>query len=342
MKKPNQSLKEKISDSKFFMKVSIIAVNWNGGKILDNFIENLLDIDYNDKEIIIVDNGSTDDSLKILSGCDNITVIPLKKNLGFAGGNNYGIKNCSGDFILLVNTDVLCPPDIIKKFLSFYNSQSEEKKIGALVPVIKLPDGKINSLGSVLYKDFQPYNIGFNQEPDKIQELIKTAKMTGFYGACVLLNKKMIDDVGLMNEEYFLYHEETDLAIRGLARGWKFEIVLDIEVKHFHSYSSGELSFKKIFYSERNRLFNLIKYGLPDEIFFSPYYTLKRYFKTLFNKKLLHYTKQKKNFISKLTPPLAAISAYIALFFYIDALLYFRFKNITPDRNYLKTFDNIF
>ncbi|MBP7652412.1 glycosyltransferase family 2 protein [Candidatus Dependentiae bacterium] len=325
------------------MLISIIAVNWNGEKILEKFIENLISINYADKEIIIVDNGSCDNSVEILKKYKQIKYYVLKKNLGFAGGNNFGIRQSSGDYLMLVNTDVICPPDILIGFSEYYNKlpESVAEKKGAFMPVILLADGKINSLGSYLYKDFHPYNIGFNEEHTKIDEFLKLRKPTGFYGACVFINKKMIEDIGFFNEEYFLYHEETDLAIRGLCKGWQYDIIRNIQIEHLHSYSSVELSFKKIFYSERNRLFNLIKYGLLSEILTSPYYTLTRYFKTLFNKKLLHSKKTQTSVFSKFVIPAAIMSAYAALIFYIDSLFYFRYKNKIKNRDFLVTFKNV-
>jgi len=151
------------------MRISIVAVNWNGADILHKFIENLLAIKFDDLEIIIVDNGSSDDSVEIIKSYKRIACICLPINTGFAAGNNTGINVSSGDFILLINTDVLCPPDIIIQLLKIYSENKKNiKKIGSIMPVIKLENKNINSIGSYLFADFQPFNLGFNESIDKI------------------------------------------------------------------------------------------------------------------------------------------------------------------------------
>jgi len=325
------------------MKVSIISVNWNGAAILRKFIENLLSIEYENLEIIIVDNGSTDNSVEIISGYSKIILIKLPVNTGFAGGNNEGIQISSGDFVLLINTDVLCRPDVITKLLNEYNHMIQNNpalKIGALMPVIKLENGKINSLGSYLYADFQPFNLGFNEDESRINDLISSRITTGFYGACVMLNRKMIDETGLMNEEYFLYHEETELAIRGAISGWEYILVRDCSVDHFHSYSSKELSFKKIFFSERNRLFNLIKFGGIKQILISPLYTFKRFILSLKNKKLIHSSSEKKGnkYLNLAGVIFAIAAAHISLLFFLDILVSYKLKNWSSDFK-IKTYE---
>ena len=307
-------------------KISIVSVNWNGAQILNNFLDNITKLNYPNKEIIIIDNGSTDASLEILKNRDDIIFYSIPKNLGFAGGNNYGIKKSSGDYILLINTDVICEEDLLLNLINKIQNSSVEK-IGAVYPIIKLQNGKINTLGSFLYEDYQPYNLGFGEDLEKYSILKNTKNIIGFYNAYMLLNKKILNEIGLINKEYFLYHEETDLALRGYLNDWKYLLDEKSVVLHLHSYSSKPLSMKKIFYSERNRLFNLIKYAEPKKIFFSFYYTIKRLTLNVFKKKGLHLSEEKNVdfFCVKIIKlAIATIFGWIAVIPHIDQLIHFR------------------
>ena len=106
--------------------ISIIIVNYNGKKWLQKCLDSLLCQTYNNFEIIFVDNGSSDDSVEFVNNNykdERIKIIKSDKNLGFAGGNNLGIDNSKGEYILLLNNDTWVEFDFLEKLFIFYNSE---------------------------------------------------------------------------------------------------------------------------------------------------------------------------------------------------------------------------
>jgi hypothetical protein len=306
-----------------YPKVSIITVNWNGSQILYDFLQNICEIDYSNLEIIVVDNNSTDNSINIINQFPNIKLIRLKKNTGFACGNNIGIKHSTGDFVLLLNTDTFCKKNIITQFLNSYDNKNYDK-IAGIIPLVLLKNNNINSFGSIFYHDFHPFNIGFNKNPDTFNFEKYKNKIIGFYGAAIFLNKQMFNDIGYMDEEYFLYHEETDLALRARINNWKFIINENIKVKHLHSFSSKSLSLKKIYFCERNRIFNLIKYGTKFQIIKSFYYSIKRYLNS--NENNLHTAEKNVNKKNYFLIFITLIFSYISVVIFLDTLIFKRMK----------------
>ena len=119
--------------------ISIITVNWNGKKYLSELFESLAALNYpKDRlQIIMVDNDSTDDSIKFVEKrFPDIEIISLQKNLGYAGGNNAGLRSARGKYIALINNDCIADPDWLCEMLSIFRNSSDDAKIGAVGPKV--------------------------------------------------------------------------------------------------------------------------------------------------------------------------------------------------------------
>ena len=233
-------------------KLSIITINYNGLKDTCELIESIPF--NNDLEVIVVDNASTQDEASIISEkYPHIKVIRSKQNLGFAGGNNLGIKEAKGKYILLINNDTYFKEFNITPLIERLESSD---KIGIVCPKLRFAWGNnpIQYAGYTSLSQITVRNkaIGFGEE-DKGQ--YNTAHPTPYaHGAAMLIKREAIAKVGLMPECFFLYYEELDWSM--LFTRADYEIWYDPACTVFHkeSQTTGQNSPLRTYYITRNRL----------------------------------------------------------------------------------------
>jgi len=241
-------------------ELSIITVNYNG---LNDTCALIDSIPFNeDMEVIVVDNGSREDEASILQAqYTHIKAIRSDQNLGFAGGNNLGIKAAKGKYLFLINNDTVFkefnPHVLIKRLESF-------PKIGMVCPKIRFAwdNHPIQFAGYTTLSPITVRNkaIGFGQE-DKGQ--YDTAHQTPYaHGAAMMLKREVIDKVGLMPECYFLYYEELDWSLMISRAGYEIWYEPASTIYHKESQSTGQNSPLRTYYITRNRLL-LVKRNWP-------------------------------------------------------------------------------
>lgn len=233
-------------------KLSIITVNYNGLKDTCALIDS---IPFNeDMEVIVVDNGSQEDEANILQDLyPAIKTIHSDKNLGFAGGNNLGIKAARGRYLYLVNNDT-----IFKDFNPQVLIQRLESSqiIGGVCPKIRFAWDN-NPIQYAGYTPLSPITIrnkaiGFGEE-DKGQ--YDTPHQTPYaHGAAMMLKREVIDKVGLMPECFFLYYEELDWSMMITRAGYEIWYEPASTIYHKESQSTGQNSPLRTYYITRNRL----------------------------------------------------------------------------------------
>ena len=233
-------------------ELSLITVNYNG---LDDTCALIDSIPFNeDMEVIVVDNGSIEDEASILQErYPNIQAIRSEKNLGFAGGNNLGIKAAKGKYLFLINNDTVFknynPQVLIKRLES-------SLKIGMICPKIRFA-WESNPIQFAGYTPLSPITvrnkaIGYGEE-DKGQ--YDTPRQTPYaHGAAMMLKKEVIDKVGLMPECYFLYYEELDWSMMITRAGFEIWYEPASTIYHKESQSTGQNSPLRTYYITRNRL----------------------------------------------------------------------------------------
>lgn len=258
------------------MKVSVIILNWNGRQLIGECLDSLFQQDYHDFEIIVVDNGSTDQSIDFINNnySDKVKLIALNENKGFAAGNNVGIADSKGEYILLLNNDTKVDPNWIKELVQ---AAEEDQTIGSCASKIVnyyQPD-EFDTLGHLMYPD------GLNRgrgKFEKDQGQYNTQEEVFFASGCAALyRKKMLDEIGLFDEDFFAYGDDTDIGVRTRLAGWKCIYVPTALVYHKSSASSAPYSPWKIYLVERNRILILFKYFPLRYIIFSPFYTAVRF-----------------------------------------------------------------
>jgi len=205
-------------------RVAVVVVNWNNLQDTVRCLESLLRSDYPAFQAIVVDNGSSGDDVARLRERfgETVQVIPLGRNLGFAGGCNVGIQEAlaqGADYVLLLNNDALVAPDCLRELVRAARARPDA---AALCPKIYHLDrpGVIQSAGGrVSAWRGRSYQVG-RDEPDRGQ-YDEPAERDYTDGACMLMSRPAIEAVGLLDEEYFAYWEETDWCDRARSRGFK-------------------------------------------------------------------------------------------------------------------------
>ena len=251
-------------------QISIIILNYNGRDFLEECLDSVLGQTFNDFEIIFVDNGSTDDSIDFVKkqySDQRIKIIQSDKNLGFAGGNNLGLKSTKDEFIVLLNNDTVVDKDWLKYLYELIISDEMIGIVQSLVITEGIlskyykKNGTVNLLG---HNIMEVFDIG----PDGIGEIFQAT------GCSLITRKSLLDEIGgLFLDEYFAYAEDTFLCFK----------VRFFEKKIMHTSKSlvhhkGNATFKKqkpsslYFYQERNRLLNfLLFFSKPILIKYIPY-----------------------------------------------------------------------
>ena len=234
------------------IEVSIITINYNGLKDTCELIET---IPFNDNsEVIVVDNASLNQEADIISQkFPHVKVIKSDKNLGFAGGNNLGIKAAQGKYLFLVNNDTLFKSFNIQALIDRLNASPN---IGIVCPKIRFAwnPQPIQFAGYTPLSRITIRNqaIGFGEDDHGQYE---TAHPTPYaHGAAMLLKREAVEKVGLMPECYFLYYEELDWSMMFTRAGYQIWYEPQCTIYHKESQATGQNSPLRTYYITRNRL----------------------------------------------------------------------------------------
>lgn len=242
------------------MKISVIIPNYNGEKIIDGCIQSLLQQEYKDFNIIVVDNNSTDDSVKIIEEkYPSITLIKNNENLGFAAAVNIGIKVSKSDFVALLNND----------------TEVDTKWLGNLYSVVS-KDDKIFSASSKMIRFYErdiiddagdQYNLlGWAYKRGDGASVDKFNKNKVVFSTCAgagLYRRKVFEEIGYFDENFFAYLEDIDVSFRGNIHGYKNVYVNDAIVYHMVSATSGSRHNEfKVKLASRNSIY-LIRKNMP-------------------------------------------------------------------------------
>ena len=241
--------------------LSIITINYNGLKDTCELIDSL-PTDDESLEVIVVDNASTkDEASEIERRFPHVTVIRSEQNLGFAGGNNLGIKAAHGKYLFFLNNDTLLEVrgkrlEVRDLILPLINRLENDDKIGMVCPKIRFTWGHqpIQFAGYTRLTSITLRNktIGYGEE-DKGQ--YETPHPTPYaHGAAMLVKREVIEKVGMMPECYFLYYEELDWSVMIRKAGYDIWYDPAFTVFHKESQTTGKASPLKTFYTTRNRL----------------------------------------------------------------------------------------
>jgi len=246
--------------------VSILIVNWNGKKHLKEALGSIKRITHKNYEVIIVDQGSNDGSVSyIKKRHPYVKLVEIKENLGFAGGNNVGVKYARGKYILFLNNDTKLEPD----FLTYLVGAIAEKGVGVVQPKILFYDGaEIQSTGSFLTKSGFLFHRGYGAPRDSYNEpdYIFSAN-----GSSMLVRRALIERIGLFDEDFFAYFEESDFCWRAWNAGYKVKYEPRAVVYHKGGQTSKALANDFVqFHSFKNRLCSILKNSRGVQLVYMP------------------------------------------------------------------------
>lgn len=228
------------------MKLSIIILNFNTLGLLKQTLASIRP--KLTHEIIVVDNGSTDGSVDYLSQLKDVKSICLGSNQGFARGNNTGLKHVTGDYLLLLNSDTQVIANSIEKSVKYLDRHPQ---VGILTPKLMLSDGAIdlachrgfptplNSLAYFLQLERlfpnQKLTAGYHQT---WQDFDTVHSIDAVSGASMFIRRKVITDIGYLDERFFMYAEDIDFCRRAKTAGWQVIYYPKAVIVHFKG-SSG-------------------------------------------------------------------------------------------------------
>ena len=251
--------------------LAIVIVNTNEYKHLKNCLPNIYSSSFKDFKVIIVDNNSTDGSLDYLrKNFPQVHIIETKKNNGYAGGNNIGMKYAQqqkADYILLLNPDTVLDKDCLKRLMEKANQKT------ILQPLVLLYKNRktdlVNTAGGVLnYLGFG-YCGSYRAPASKFKE---EKEIPYASGACTLIPVTVLNNIGLLDESFFMYHEDTDLCWRARIAGYNIKLIPEARIWHKYSFSKNR---NKLYNAERNRLtFMLKNYALKTLLLLLPIFLL--------------------------------------------------------------------
>jgi GT2 family glycosyltransferase len=229
-------------------QITIVVVNWNGMKFLADCLQSLSRQTYADREIIFVDNASTDSSVSFVAGnFPGVKNIRLDENRGFTGGNAEGFKIAEGQFIALVNNDTRLHEQWLENLLQ---PMLQNPDVGICASKILFHNQQsINSEGDGLTTAGVGCSHGFGKDPALVSE---RRFVFGACGAAALYRRQMLDEIGFLDEDFFLYDEDTDLNFRAQLAGWKCAYVPSALVHHKGNATSVRLSDTHVYYHTRN------------------------------------------------------------------------------------------
>lgn len=244
--------------------VFVIVLNWNNWQDTLACLASLRRLDYPNYRILALDNGSTNDSeIRIREAFPRIDVIQTGANLGYAGGNNYGMRYAlqrGAAFVLIVNPDIIIEPHALNVLVDTALSHATAAALGPIVRYLDSPE-LLWSTGTIIN-----WSHGWILLDNTPVEGIPFRPTVGVAGCCVLLRANALRDVGLFDVKYFLYHEETDLCQRLINAGYSVGVCSEATAFHRPGSSSGENSPRQAYYAARNLFLFFSRYvALHDQ-----------------------------------------------------------------------------
>lgn len=243
--------------------VSILALNWNGKKFIDPLMKSVKELvhDNFDIEFLFIDNDSSDGSAEYYTEkyCDDMTyrIVRNDKNYGYAKGNNLGMDAAKGEYIVVCNNDLILDKYSIQELLAAIESTGAALTVPKLMFLNK--PGYINNAGSTLdpSNSWPVTEIGMNEKDNGQYDQMR--EVTAFCGACVMFTRDFLKTVGVYDDRFFMYFEDSDLSWRGQSMKNKYIYTPKAIAHHYHTGTSIEGSKKFNYFVARNRVLILLK-----------------------------------------------------------------------------------
>lgn len=240
--------------------VHIVVLNWNGSEDTIKCINSLKQLDYSNFEIVVVDNGSVDDSVAVLSQIHKITLITNSDNLGFTGGNNVAIRRAmelGAEYVWLVNSDVTVSSDCLSKMIAV---AEKDPQIGLISPIIYFAEKPQRPQYCVGVLDYPYYDIRESFDLSAARRLqADHPERIMLWGTALLIRRETIKTIGFLDDYFFAYFEDFDYCVRSLKANFKNIAVFDASVWHENPVEFGKRKPHYYYYHTRNDIFFIKK-----------------------------------------------------------------------------------
>jgi GT2 family glycosyltransferase len=253
------------------MKISVVIPTLAADDALDACLASLTQQTLRSFEVIIVDNSGQGRAARFR---DTARVVEHSQNCGYGAGVNSGVRASEAEWILALNDDTTLAPDCLQQLLT---AAERRREIGMCAPLIlRQGTSTVDSAGGLLVApDGTSKQRGQGRAADEFRAEAETLLPSG---CAALYRREMLDEIGLFEESYFLYCEDTDLGLRARRHAWECVYVPAAIVGHRYSHSSGGgTSALKAYYVERNRLRTIVRNFPLPELLLSPLHSAIRY-----------------------------------------------------------------
>ena len=238
--------------------VAIIVLNWNGWRDTLQCLQSLEQLNYPNYFVVVVDNGSTDDSVqRIRQAYPEITLIETGKNLGFSGGNNVGIRYAlehGAEYVWLLNNDTVVDAHALTAMITLAESDAQIGAVGSVIYEMNTPE-KIQVWGGGKVHLW----IGIER---LFTRPVSFKKIHYIAGASLLIRRAVVEHIGLLDEKFFMYWEDADYGFRIRKAGWKLVVASDSTIWHKGSSSFQGRSTLLIKYFHASAVPFFMKYAL--------------------------------------------------------------------------------
>lgn len=239
--------------------ISIIIVTYNNERTIESVLKSIFNSHIKNYEIILVDNNSHDKTIEKVKKFknSNLKTFFLKKNIGFAKGNNFGVEQSSGKMIMFLNPDAVLQKDTIDGLYHTYLKLNKKYQKIILSPKIKVLSkgrrifkiGTINSMGFAFFDHIEPSKLKIVQETDFVS------------GCCMFMRTQDFKNLKFFNPTYFMYYEDVEFSIRARLNGFRLFVINKFAVTHLKTDLDYKLNKFKYYFVERNRIKTLIQYN---------------------------------------------------------------------------------
>lgn len=245
-------------------KLSIIIVTYNPGSVVVDCLRSIPDLEANHWEIIVVDNKSTDGMIpRIREAFPQICIIENAENKGFAGANNIGLEAAQGEYVVLMNPDVILEPDTMQTLTAYLDKTPQ---VGIVGPRTFTSTGKVDlsvhprlSVSTILWQFWGldrlfPYRM-IGKYLKQAETAVDPFEVAWLQGHCLMFRRQIYEEIGGLDEGLFLYNEEPDFCERAEARGWKCVFVPQSRLVHLGSTTISRYTYVKMLHTHISMLY---------------------------------------------------------------------------------------
>ncbi|MDP2727133.1 MAG: glycosyltransferase family 2 protein [Dehalococcoidia bacterium] len=243
--------------------VTLIIPNWNGQRLLEACLASVAAQTFSDYHVLLVDNGSTDGSTEyVREAFPWVRILSNPANLGFAPAVNRAIRESQSPFIATLNNDVWMEAACLQEMIEAFKAGERVGMIASKILTVRAPD-RLDSAGISLDRAGFAWNLDRGDQEDSAET--KPREVFGPCAAAALYRREMLDEIGLFDEDFFAFLEDSDLAWRARLAGWRCLYAPAARAYHVHSATAGQGSGLKAYLLARNRIWSILKnYPWPE------------------------------------------------------------------------------